>query len=148
MFGSRLLGFVFVVLGLLVMAWFSYTIITYSGTVIGAIVSFVTTNDYAKLQQCGVHTPPLFAKIQADLAVFILPLLYGGIPLSLIVIAILMFLGGFNFGKAAGLAAADEGPREARGERGRREDEEEERDEGEEEEEGGRHGRGKRGGRK
>jgi uncharacterized protein YneF (UPF0154 family) len=87
----------FVVLALLVIVGASYVIIQYATGMINAIVDFVTTNDYSKLQQCGITVPTEFGKLKNEFATLILPTLYIGLPGLLLVVSALMFLAGFYF---------------------------------------------------
>ncbi len=95
----KMVSYLFVLLGLILIVGAAYMIISYSSDILGAIVNFVTTNDFTKLQQCGVNPPPQFAKIRVDLTTVILPFLYVGIPLLLIIISALMFMGGVYYHK-------------------------------------------------
>ena len=95
----KLTSFLFLLLGALVMFGAAYVIISYATGVIGAIVEFVTTTDFTKLQQCGVNPPGEFNKLKTEFATLILPALYLGIPMLLIVISALMFMAGFYYHK-------------------------------------------------
>ncbi len=95
----KIVSYLFILLGLLVIAGSAYVIIAYASDLLRAIVDFVTTTDFTKLQQCGVSAPPQFNQVKADLTTMILPFLYLGLPLLLVVISALMFLGGFYFHK-------------------------------------------------
>jgi hypothetical protein len=94
---SKLTGLLFVVLGVLVILGASYVIISYLSDILTAIVDFVTTNDLTKIQQCGINVPPQFQKLRAELTTIILPSLYIGLPVMLIILSFLMFLGGFYY---------------------------------------------------
>ena len=95
----KLISYLFIVLGLLVIIAASYVIFQYTTGMINAIVDFVTTNDYSKLQQCGITPPAEFAKVKNDFATVILPALYLGFPGLLIVVSALLFLSGFYYHK-------------------------------------------------
>jgi hypothetical protein len=96
---SKMVGFLFVLLGALVIVGSAYVIIAYASTMFGAIVDFVTTNDFTKLQQCGVTPPAQFNKLKNELTTVVLPSLYIGLPLLLIILSFLMFLAGFYYHK-------------------------------------------------
>lgn len=95
----KFVSYLFVLLGLLVIIGSSYVIISYASDILGAIVDFVTSNDLARLQQCGVTPPSQFNKIKGDLTTTILPFLYIGLPLLFIVISVILFLAGFYYHK-------------------------------------------------
>lgn len=94
---SKLTGILFVILGILVIAISTYLTIAYASDMLNAIVEFVTTNDFSKLEDCGVTPSSLFLKLKNELANLILPSLYVGFPLLLAIISVLMFLGGFYY---------------------------------------------------
>lgn len=93
----KLVSGLFIILGLLVIVGAAYIIIQYATGMINAIVDFVTTNDYSKLQQCGITPPSEFGKLKNEFATLILPALYIGLPGLLIVVSALMFLAGFYY---------------------------------------------------
>ncbi|NYZ73953.1 hypothetical protein H0O00_02315 [Candidatus Micrarchaeota archaeon] len=95
----KLMSYIFVLLGILVVVGSLYVIINYASDLINAIVNFVTTNDYSKLQQCGVSYPSQFDKLKAEFATLILPALFIGLPLLLIVLSAVMFIAGFYYQK-------------------------------------------------
>jgi len=96
---NKMVSYLFVILGILVMAGAAYMIVSYATVLLGAIVDFVTTNDFAKLQQCGVSTPQTFNQVKADLTGVILPFMYLGIPLLFLVISAIMFMAGYFYHK-------------------------------------------------
>lgn len=93
----KLMSYLLILLGAVVIVGSGYMIYSYSSTIISAIVNFISTNDYSKLQQCGVNTPPEFNKVKADFATVILPFFYVGLPVVLILVSYLMFMAGFYF---------------------------------------------------
>ncbi len=93
----KLISYLFVLLGVIVIAGSAYVIISYASDIINAIVNFVTTNDYSKLQQCGVTPPPQFGKLKDEFVSLILPSLYIGFPALLAVISALMFFAGVYY---------------------------------------------------
>lgn len=93
----KLIGLLFVILGVLVIVGAAYFIMLYASEMLTAIVDFVTTSDFAKLQQCGVTLPQEFHKLKNELTTIVLPFLYLGLPLLLILLSFLMFLGGFYY---------------------------------------------------
>ena len=97
---SRVVSILFVILGALAIVGVVYAVLSYAGDMLQAIVEFITTNDFAKLQKCGIEPPTQFSKIKADLATLILPGMYIGLPLAMILISVIMFLSGFYYHKA------------------------------------------------
>lgn len=95
----KVVSYLFLLLGILVIVGSAYVIISYANDIISAVVTFVTTNDYSKLQQCGITAPAEFTKLKAEFTTLILPALYLGLPLLLVVISALMFFSGFYYHK-------------------------------------------------
>jgi hypothetical protein len=96
---SKLIAILFVVLGALVILGSAFVIISYASDMLNAVVDFVSSNDFSKLQQCGITPPSEFQKLKTDLFTMILPSLHIGLPLMLIILSFLMFLGGYYYHK-------------------------------------------------
>ncbi|MBI5223572.1 hypothetical protein HY990_04060 [Candidatus Micrarchaeota archaeon] len=97
---NRVLSYIFILLGLVVVVGCAYMIAAYASDMLKSIVDFVTTSDYAKLRQCGITTPPEFDKIKQDLTTIILPFLYAGLPLLFLATSLIMFVAGTYYNKA------------------------------------------------
>jgi hypothetical protein len=94
----KLISYMFLALWALVVVGAAYVIISYATGLIGAIVDFVTTNDFTKLQQCGINPPAEFGKLKTEFASVILPALYLGLPVMLIIIStIAVFAGSYYY---------------------------------------------------
>ena len=93
------MSYILILLGILVIAGSGYLVFSYASTIITAIINFITTNDYSKLQQCGVTAPLEFNKVKADFATLILPFFYVGLPLIMVLVSYLMFMAGFYYHK-------------------------------------------------
>ena len=92
----KLTSYLFLVLWLLVVVGIAYLTISFATGVISAVVEFVTTNDYTKLQQCGISPPGEFASLKSEFANLLL-VLYLGFPIVLLVISALAFVAGFYY---------------------------------------------------
>ncbi|MBI5227375.1 hypothetical protein HY988_02190 [Candidatus Micrarchaeota archaeon] len=97
---TKAASYILVLLALVVIIGASYLIIAYATDILTAIVDFVTTNDFAKLRQCGVVMPEQFNKVKGDLTAVILPAMYLGLPLLLIIIGAIMFAAGMQYKKS------------------------------------------------
>ncbi len=94
---SKIVSGLLIVLALIVVIGASYLVISYATDILSAIVNFVTTNDFTKLRQSGVNVPEQFNKVKTDLTTVILPFLYIGMPLLLILIGVIMFFAGMHY---------------------------------------------------
>ena len=93
----KMVSYLFVLLGVLVFAGTAYLLISYASDILSSIVDFVTTNDYTKLQQCGVTPPTEFNRLKTEFATIILPALYLG-PIALfVVLSAIMFMAGMYY---------------------------------------------------
>jgi hypothetical protein len=93
----KMVSYLFILLGVVVFAGSAYLVISYASDILRAVVEFVTTNDYTKLQQCGINPPAQFDKLKGEFATIILPSLYLG-PIALfVVISAIMFLAGIYY---------------------------------------------------
>ncbi len=94
---QKLIGITLVILGVLLVLGSAYAILSYAGNVLNAMLDFVTTNDMAALQRCGVNMPERLASLKYDITSVLLPALYLGIPLMLVILSLLMFFGGYYY---------------------------------------------------
>lgn len=90
----------FIILGVLVIVGSSFVIVSYVSDILTGIVEFITTTDYSRLQQCGITLPDQFTKLKADFTTVILPFMYAGFPILLIVLSVLMFMAGAHHNRA------------------------------------------------
>ncbi|MHA2334921.1 MAG: hypothetical protein ACXAEU_23030 [Candidatus Hodarchaeales archaeon] len=96
---NKFTSWLFVLLALLVVIGSVFVLISYATDVLNAVVDFITLNDMKELSKCGATLPPQFNTIKGDFTTLILPVLYYGIPLLLIVVSVLMFFAGFFYHK-------------------------------------------------
>ena len=96
---NKIASFAFILMTLVLIVGLAFMILSYSNAILSALMDFATANNFVKMQQCGVIMPSAFNQIRADIPSLILPFLYMGLPLLLIVISILMFLAGIYYDK-------------------------------------------------
>lgn len=90
----------FGVLGLLVMIGSLFLVLTYSGNVLQAMIDFASSSNLSKLQQCGLAFPQQFVWIKSNLASTIMPFMYIGLPLTMVILSLIMFFCGYYYHKA------------------------------------------------
>ncbi len=98
--GAFIASVIFALLGIMVIALASYAVLSYATSIFQGLVDFVASGDYGKLQQCGISPPPEMEKLKNDFPTLILPALYLGIPVTLIILSVLMFISGRYFERA------------------------------------------------
>ncbi len=72
---------------------------TYLGFIGKALIEFFSAGNIQSMNECGITTPQEFVDIRNALPTTLLPAIYIGIPVSLILISALMFFSGYFFGK-------------------------------------------------
>jgi uncharacterized membrane protein len=97
---TKFSGFVLGIAGVVLLAVGIYLAISYVGTLMNAMIDFVSKNSGA-ISNCGITVPDEIAKLKDQVATTIIPGLYLGIPLATIVIAVIMFAGGYFFGRGS-----------------------------------------------
>jgi hypothetical protein len=73
--------------------------ISYLSSLGRVIIDFISANNIQTLTSCGIVVPPAFTEISDQFPTTILPMLYLGIPLLVVVISLVMFGSGYFFGK-------------------------------------------------
>lgn len=96
---NKFASWLLIILALIVGVGSIFILISYATDVLKAVVDFITLNDLKKLSDCGATLPPQFSTIKSDFTTLILPTLYYGVPLLLIVVSVLMFFAGFYYRK-------------------------------------------------
>ena len=92
---SILLGVIGVIL-ILACLYFTISYLSYIGKV---LIDFFSANNVQAISDCGVFIPDEFTEIRNQIPSTILPAVYIGMPLSLILLSVLMFFSGYFFGK-------------------------------------------------
>ncbi|MEW6748297.1 MAG: hypothetical protein AB1295_01165 [Candidatus Micrarchaeota archaeon] len=97
---TKLMGIVLGVIGVALMVGGIYLAMSYMGAIVNVMIGFVATNGSA-MANCGVTVPEELVQLKDQVATTILPGVYLGIPLAVIVISLVMFTGGYFYGKGA-----------------------------------------------
>lgn len=97
---SKFMGVALGIVGVALLAGGIYVAMSYIGAIINATIDFVTTNSVA-ISRCGITVPNEIMQLKNQLATTILPAIYLGIPLAVVVISAVMFAGGYFYGKGS-----------------------------------------------
>ena len=92
---SILLGIIGAIL-IITCLYFAISYLSYIGKV---LIDFFSANNVQAISDCGVFIPEEFTEIRNQIPSTILPAVYIGMPLALILLAVLMFFSGYFFGK-------------------------------------------------
>lgn len=76
-----------------------YVAITYLSYIGKTLIDFFSANNVQTISDCGVVIPPEFTEIRNQIPSTILPAVYLGIPVFLILVSALMFSSGYFLGK-------------------------------------------------
>ncbi len=96
---NKILSILFGLVGAIVVIACLYEGVTYLGFIGKALIEFFSPGNIQAMNGCGIATPQEFIDIRNELPTTLLPAIYIGIPLSLILISVLMFFSGYFFGK-------------------------------------------------
>ena len=96
---NKVLSLVFGILGILLLIVSLYFAISYLSYIGKVLIDFFSANNVQTISDCGVVIPDEFTEIRNQIPSTILPAVYIGIPLSLILLSALMFFSGYFFGK-------------------------------------------------
>ena len=97
---SKFMGIVLGIIGVALLVGSIYMAISYVGAIMNAMIEFVTTNSGA-ISRCGITMPDEIVQLKDQVATTILPALYLGIPLAVVVISAIMFVGGYYYGRGS-----------------------------------------------
>ncbi|MBD3210287.1 hypothetical protein GF318_02800 [Candidatus Micrarchaeota archaeon] len=97
---TKFLGIVLGCIGVVLLGGGIYLAVSYVGATMNAMINFFTTNSGA-LSSCGISIPDEIAALKDQVATTILPGLYLGVPLAVIVISAVMFAGGYYYGRGS-----------------------------------------------
>ncbi len=97
---TKFMGIVLGLIGVILLAGGIYFALSYIGNIMNAMIEFVSTNSGA-ISSCGITVPDEIAELKDEVATTILPGLYLGIPLAVILISFIMFAGGYFYGRGS-----------------------------------------------
>ncbi|MFA5412663.1 MAG: hypothetical protein WC350_04940 [Candidatus Micrarchaeia archaeon] len=104
---NKILALALGILAVVVLVGGLYYALTYLGYVGNLLISFFSANSVESINTCGLYVPQGFNEIRDQIATSILPMLYLGLPLTLLLISVLMFLSGLFYGKHTMETAAE-----------------------------------------
>lgn len=84
---------------ILMIAASTFMAVSYATGVLNAALAFASSDQVGKLQSCGITPPAELYKLRADIPGLLLPAIYVGLPGLMLIIAILMFIAGYFYGK-------------------------------------------------
>jgi len=97
---EKFMGIILGVVGVVLLVGGLYMAMSYMGAIMNVMIEFVTANSGA-ISKCGVSIPNVLMELKDQVATTILPLIYLGIPVATVIIALVMFVGGYFYGKGS-----------------------------------------------
>jgi len=96
---NKVLSLLFGIIGVILVIACLYFTISYLSYIGKVLIDFFSANNVQAISDCGVFIPDEFTEIRNQIPSTILPAVYIGMPLALILLAVLMFFSGYFFGK-------------------------------------------------
>ncbi|MBN2121993.1 hypothetical protein JW721_02965 [Candidatus Micrarchaeota archaeon] len=96
---NKLLSAAFGTIGLFIVLATLYYTITYTSYIGGVVIEFLSTNNVQEITDCGVVVPSEFMDIRDQFPSTLLPIIYLGLPVILLLISVSLFLSGYFYGK-------------------------------------------------
>ena len=97
---TKFMGMILGLVGVILLAGGIYFAISYVGSILNATVEFYTTNS-GEISRCGISVPDEVVQLKDQVATTILPGVYLGVPLAVIIISVIMFAGGYFYGRGS-----------------------------------------------
>jgi hypothetical protein len=94
------MGIVLGIVGIALLAGSIYMALTYVGAIGNIMIDFFSTNSGA-ISRCGISVPDEIVQMKDQVATTIIPGVYLGIPLAVIIISVIMFAGGYFYGRGS-----------------------------------------------
>ena len=96
---NKILSVLFGVAGIILLVASLYLAISYLSYIGKVMIDFFSSNNIQTISECGVVIPHEFTEIRDQMPSTILPAVYLGIPLTVLLISILMFFSGYYLGR-------------------------------------------------
>lgn len=97
---NKLISIILGIIGAALIIGGLYFLIYYMNYFGQGLIEFVSANNVETISRCGIVVPDMFLQLRDKFATAILPVLYLGIPISVILISAIWFLSGYYFGKS------------------------------------------------
>lgn len=98
---NKLIGIVLGAIGAILVIGGLYFAIYYLNYFGQGLIEFVSVNNVDSISRCGIVVPDMFLQLRDQFATSVLPVLYIGFPLAVIITAGIMFLSGYYFGRSS-----------------------------------------------
>jgi hypothetical protein len=97
---NKLMSLVLAIIGAALVIGGLYLLISYLNYFGQGLIQFVSANNVETISRCGIVVPDMFLQLRDQFATAIIPVLYLGIPVAVILISVIWFLSGYYLGKS------------------------------------------------
>jgi|GEM_PF-1596275 len=97
---NKLISLVLAVIGAVAVLGGLYLVVSYLSYFGQGMIQFVSVNNVDTISRCGIVVPDMFLQLRDQFATAIVPLLYLGFPIAVILISVIWFLSGYYLGKS------------------------------------------------
>ncbi len=97
---NKLMSLVLAIIGTVLVIGGLYMLISYLNYFGQGLIQFVSVNNVETISRCGIVVPDMFLQLRDQFATAIIPVLYLGIPIAVILVSVIWFLSGYYLGKS------------------------------------------------
>ncbi len=97
---NKFISLVLAIIGSVLVIGGLYLLVSYLSYFGQGLIDFVSVNNVETISRCGIVVPDMFLQLRDQFATTIIPLLYLGIPVAVILFSVIWFLSGYYFGKS------------------------------------------------
>ncbi len=98
---NKLIGIILGAIGAILVMGGLYFAIYYLNYFGQGLIEFISVNNVDTISRCGIVVPDMFLQLRDQFSTSVLPVLYIGFPLAVIITAGIMFLSGYYFGRSS-----------------------------------------------
>jgi len=99
MLKNKIMSYILSIIGTVLVIGGLYILISYLSFLGKGAIDFVSTNNVDTISRCGIVVPDMFIQLRDQFATVVVPVLYLGIPVAMILVSIIWFFSGYYFGR-------------------------------------------------
>ena len=99
MMKNKIMSYILSIIGTVIVIGGLYLLISYLSFLGKGAIDFVSANNVDTISRCGIVVPEMFIQLRDQFATVVVPVLYLGIPVAMILVSIIWFFSGYYFGR-------------------------------------------------
>ncbi len=99
MLKNKIMSYILSIIGTVIVIGGLYLLISYLSFIGKGAIDFVSVNNVDTISRCGIVVPDMFIQLRDQFATIVVPVLYLGIPVVMILVSIVWFFSGYYFGR-------------------------------------------------